>query len=36
MLDNIFSLFITTVFTTVTTVIIKKLLNRWFDDKDDE
>lgn len=36
MLNQIFSLFVTTVFTTGITVITKKLLNRWFDDKDDE
>lgn len=36
MFEQIFLLFATTVFTTVTSVITKKLFNRWFDDKDGE
>ncbi len=36
MLEQFILLFITTVFTTVITVITTKLLNRWFDDEDDE
>lgn len=36
MLEQFILLFITTVFTTGITVITTKLLNRWFDDEDDE